>query len=574
MTRVTRDLSPNTSLETFRRQAKRWLKDIRSGDTEAIARLRDALPSAGEPKLREVQQALAREYGFASWASLKEEIEDRALAAKGHAERVRDFLEHSVIRYGTPPGSGKWTPVYEDRPYRWARAAKLLARYPEIAAETIHTAVTAGDIGLVRRMLREHPAMASDISDYDGWSPLVRLASVRLPTDAAQQNGVAIARLLLEHGASPHVFWADAEDHYHFTVLTCAIGHGESGQPEHPQALDLVRLMFEQGAEPYDGQALYNTSLGEDDTKWLDVLWNESARRGETAKWLVKPRELHLPALDYLIGNAVNQWHEKRVAWLLAHGAKAGTLNPYSHLPVMKHALLSGATGIADELARHGAERPMLSGLEEFQAAVMRGDIDAARRMLTGHSEYLDDVGPMILAVQQNRIELVRALLDMGMSPRLALANGMTPLHEAAGGGKLEIARLLVSRGAQVDVFENRFGGTPLSWANHSNQQTLIDFLAPLSQNIRGLCFAAKTDRLRELLTEQPGLANMPIRPQEPPLYCLPDDDEKAVEVVEVLLAFGADPNWRNPEGLTPAESARCNGLEDAAALLDSQTED
>ena len=57
-----RKISPATTLETLRREAKRWLKALRAGGAEAPARLATAYPGAPEkPGLRDVQHA-AREH--------------------------------------------------------------------------------------------------------------------------------------------------------------------------------------------------------------------------------------------------------------------------------------------------------------------------------------------------------------------------------------------------------------------------------------------------------------------------------------------------------------------------------
>src|SRR5579885_635209 len=139
-----RSLTPHSSLDALRGEAKRWLKTINAGDLDALARFRLAFPGhVGNPKLREVQQALAREHGFPSWAALKQEIEDRARTA---AERIRLFLEKSVNRYGTDPATRKWGDYEQDGPARGALAARLLARHPEIARHSIHTAVAAHDL--------------------------------------------------------------------------------------------------------------------------------------------------------------------------------------------------------------------------------------------------------------------------------------------------------------------------------------------------------------------------------------------------------------------------------------------
>src|SRR5262245_13249104 len=111
-----RSLSPSSNLDVLRGEAKRWLKAIAAGDSEAVARFRSVFRDHSDaPKLRQVQQALAREYGFSSWAALKQEIEDRA---RSSAERVRLFLEKSVNRYGTDPATQKWGDYERDGPAR------------------------------------------------------------------------------------------------------------------------------------------------------------------------------------------------------------------------------------------------------------------------------------------------------------------------------------------------------------------------------------------------------------------------------------------------------------------------
>lgn len=557
-----RALTPRTNLDALRKEAKRWHKAIAAGDPDATARYAAAPGPRSNPKLREVQRALAGEYGFASWAALKQEIEDRA---RSHAERVALFLEKSAHRYSVAPGTETWGNYERDAPARGARAARLLARHPGIARDSLHTAVAAGDLDLVRDFLQKDPALADKRGGPDGWTPLLRLAYTRLPTQAAETNAVEIAGLLLDHGADPLAQWSDGQNA--FKVLTGVIGRGEGGQSPHPQAEELARLLIARGADPLDGQALYNTSLGADDTFWLDLLWSESAKRGESARWRERLPELGGPPLDYLLGNAVPR-HPNRVAWLLAHGARADALNVYSKRPIVRDAAVAGRQDLVDLLVAHGAERPLLDDKEQFLAAAMQGDAETLRRLAQGHPDVLRDPAAMFAAAAEDRTDVAGLLLDLGMSPDVGDHDDCRALHCTTHSGAVGVARLLIARGAEIDPVERRHRSTPLGHAHYQGRREMIAVIAPMSRDVRGLCFCGALERLEALLAEDPTLASRPSR-GELPLFCLPDDDERAVEVAELLLAHGADASGRNAAGLTPAQAASQRGLEEAAELLD-----
>lgn len=82
-----RNLSSRTSLDHLRKESRRLLRALRAGDEEARARFAGAYPEArGVPTLRDVQHAVAREYGHPDWISLKQAVE--ALAASSSSPEL------------------------------------------------------------------------------------------------------------------------------------------------------------------------------------------------------------------------------------------------------------------------------------------------------------------------------------------------------------------------------------------------------------------------------------------------------------------------------------------------------
>lgn len=71
-------LPSRPSLESLRKQAKKLVRDIDGGDTEAIARAQLQLPNIELPLTqRNAQLVIAREYGFAGWHDLTAEVRKR-----------------------------------------------------------------------------------------------------------------------------------------------------------------------------------------------------------------------------------------------------------------------------------------------------------------------------------------------------------------------------------------------------------------------------------------------------------------------------------------------------------------
>jgi ankyrin repeat protein len=176
----------------------------------------------------------------------------------------------------------------------------------------------------------------------------------------------------------------------------------------------------------------------------------------------------------------------------------------------------------------------------------------------------------MFAAIQLQRTDLAELLINLGMSPNVADDYGFSALHFTTHSGAADIASLLIARGADVDAIERRYHSTPLGHAHYQGRPEMVAVIAPFSRDIRGLCLVGAVDRLKALLAADRSLASADSRGGEPPLFALPDDDDRAVDVAELLLAHGANPSVKNAAGLTPAQAAQKRGLDEAAAAIDA----
>jgi hypothetical protein len=93
-----RKLTAHATLENLKKEAKRWLKAIRANDAAALERLQNAYPAApSKPVLRDVQHALAREYGHENWNTLRQSLPEPG--AKPTGQPAAEPLPHSAAAY-------------------------------------------------------------------------------------------------------------------------------------------------------------------------------------------------------------------------------------------------------------------------------------------------------------------------------------------------------------------------------------------------------------------------------------------------------------------------------------------
>ena len=574
-----KELGPKSSLESLRKEAKRWLKALRANDDAARARLLNAHPNApNDPGLRDVQYALARELGLTSWLALRDALGSPESAGRDRAERVATFLRSACPDWRVGGGLRHANAEHT--------AMRLLARQPEIASDSIFTAVVCGDLERVERILAEEPNAASRKGGSRNWEPLLYLCATRLPLAAARDNSVAITRTLLDHGADPNAYYPGGDASIHYTALTVVVGEGEEDAPRHPQYSELVQLLLQRGAEPYDVQLFYNTHF-HGDILWLMPLIHEaSVKLGREKDWSDPEWSMidmggYGKGARYILGGAVRHNNLALAEWCLTYGASPEPAQPphsrvRSSRSLYEEAHARGFSEMADLLARFGAEAtaPSLTPEERFAAASLSMDRAQVQRVLTEHREYLASPVAMFAAVQRDRLDVVKLLLELGVSPEVEDRTKQRPLHVAVSHDAVDVAAFLLELGVEVDHRETNWGSTPLAWAVYGLKWPMIDLLTPYTRDVWNLAAAGKVERLRELLTKDVSLATIAHPNGYTPLMLLPDEEAKAIEIVELFLAHGADPKKRNGDGKTAADLARARGLEEAAELLAAATSD
>ena len=550
-------------------------------DSEWVTKAMTPLEFAQRHGKEEAVRVL-REHGAGSTraAGPRDEAVDRFLEVACPDHHVRGGSDHAMAR---------------------ATAMRLLAKHPWLPHAELTTAVVCGDVDAVRRHLAEHPSLAREKRRVNGparddvggegdqftrtlgpktWEPLLFLCFTRLPHPAANDNALEIARLLLDNGANPNAFFMAGGSTY--TPMVGAVGEGEEGRPAHPRRNDLVKLLLDRGAEPYDQQVIYNIHFKGDALWWLALVYARSVEIGRAADW-EDPEWTMLNMGNY--GSGARWTLEAAIAnddvrlaeWVLSHGADPNAVpardTRFPQMSPYELALQRGSTNVAEVLLRHGAKvtRPERTDADRFAEACFRLDRAEAASLARRNPELLRATNVLFRATKQNRADVVRLLLDLGMSPNVEDEKKQRALHIAGYDDAVDVARLLIEHGAEIDMREGNWGNTPLDCAVYSDSHGMIELLAPHTRDIWNVVYTGQTKHLQELLAEKPDLAKV-VWQGWTPIMGLPDDERRAAEIVQLFLEHGADPTIRSKDGLTAEDYARKRALDHAADLLHAAT--
>src|SRR5262245_4264857 len=379
-----RDLPARPNLDNLKKQAKSLLDAATARDPEGLRRF-GILPSLSGKSLEEIaasglalhdaQSAIAREYGFASWNALREEVESRTLTF--------EVALDEFIRCATGGALG--------------RAERLLALHPGIATATLQTALVLGDATAVEDRLRQHPGRAVEPGGPSNWEPLLYVCHTCMHKSVPTRlDGlVTIARRLCALGANPN-----AEYHWNWhpelprTALwgaLCAVKH-----------LPLAEVLLEAGANPTDGVSTHIAGGG-GNIAVLELLHHHRVTVNGSAggvpplvymmqwatdaagpRWLLEhgadPNLAWGPSDEAPLHVAARRWDVALVEALVQHGADPLKRRSDGSTP---HTLaeLYGNGAIAAWLLAHGASDE-LSPVERFVAACARADRTAADAML------------------------------------------------------------------------------------------------------------------------------------------------------------------------------------------------
>jgi ankyrin repeat protein len=445
-------------LGQLRRQAKELRDAARRGDAGAAERIarhyRGTL--SGPVTLAVAQLVIAREQGFPSWPKLKAAIGADASAGREVEELLAACVEG-----------------------RLRQAAAIAAADPGIGGRSLRAAAALGDVRAAREMLAADPAAAAAIDDR-GWPPLFYACYSRWhqadPSRAAQI--AEVAGLLLGAGASPNTN-NGARTGYR-SALTGSI---EVNNPE------VTRVLLEAGANPDDRQVIAWAAFS-GYHRCLELLLAHGARVAGTwavdgavdggdarvvslllDEWQASTGQAAQKATELLPGAAASASLEVIDA-LLDAGADPSARDE-DGASAHRRAVRAGRDDTAARLRGLGAADDATS-VDQFIGACLNGDRDRAERLLSGQPGLpgrLDDRDRAVIveAAGSRPAETIALMCDLGFSPHARKTHdfgwGEQPLHSAAYAGNVEVVRLLIDAGAEVDARDERFDATPLCYA-------------------------------------------------------------------------------------------------------------
>ncbi|XP_058250494.1 ankyrin-2b isoform X23 [Hemibagrus wyckioides] len=329
--------------------------------------------------------------------------------------------------------------------------------------------------------------------------------------------------------------------------------------------MDLVQELLDRGAAVDAATKKGNTALhiaslaGQGDVvkilvkRGADI--NSQSQNGFTPLYMAA-QENHLDVVRYLLENggnqstatedgftplaiALQQGHNQVVSILLENDTKGKVRLPALHIAARKDDTKSAALLLQND---HNA--------------------DVQSKMMVNRTTE-SGFTPLHIAAHYGNVNVATLLLNRGAAVDFTARNGITPLHVASKRGNTNMVRLLLDRGAKIDA-KTRDGLTPLHCAARSGHDTAVELLLE-----RGAPILARTKN---------GLSPLHMAAQGDHVDCVkhllqhkaPVDDVTLdyltalhvaahcghYRVTKLLLDKRANPNARALNGFTPLHIA------------------
>uniref|UniRef100_A0A803SMI0 Ankyrin 1 n=1 Tax=Anolis carolinensis TaxID=28377 RepID=A0A803SMI0_ANOCA len=272
---------------------------------------------------------------------------------------------------------------------------------------------------------------------------------------------------------------------------------------------------------------------------------NAQSQKGFTPLYMAA-QENHLEVVKFLLENGANQ--------------NVATEDGFTPLAV---ALQQGHENVVAHLINYGTKGKVR--LPALHIAARNDDTRTAAVLLQNdpNADVLSKTGftPLHIAAHYENLNVAQLLLNRGASP-LPL-NGITPLHIASRRGNIIMVRLLLDRGAQIET-RTKDELTPLHCASRNGHvriaEILLDHGAPIQAKTKNglspIHMASQGDHLdcvRLLLQYNADIDDITLD-HLTPLHVAAHCGHH--RVAKVLLDKGAKPNARALNGFTPLHIA------------------
>lgn len=273
------------------------------------------------------------------------------------------------------------------------------------------------------------------------------------------------------------------------------------------------------------------------------------------------------------LGVAVNSGNKSMVELLLEHGADVGAQDSQQRTP-LHVAAQRGFNAITEVLLAHGADVNTRGGLDvtPLQVAAESGYRNVVETLLDHgakvNSSSSAGVTALMLATAQGQLAVAELLLKRGASVQAADNYAVTALHRAVGAkaNRAELLRLLLASGADVNA-QDRDGGTPLHYAVQNGDDESIRLILEEKPKLELRNSAGMTPLMQAVRSGAPGIVpyTLLLEAGASPNEAFVDGyallhyavGTLRPELVELLLAHGANPNVTDRNGDTPLSTAK-----------------